>query len=73
MSKIIIEIDDGEYTVQGDRDVEPIILDWSREDWDFDFTEQNIRELLDSDLDGPEIFRLVKKCITKFEEWDSAS
>jgi|WetSurSiteA1Bulk_404760.scaffolds.fasta_scaffold07573_2 hypothetical protein len=68
--KIIIEINDGEYTVQGDRDVEPIILDWSREDWDFDFTEQNIRELLDSNLDGPEIFRLIKRCIKKFEEWN---
>lgn len=68
--KIIIEVNDGEYTVQGNRDVEPIILDWSREDWDYDFTEQNVRELLDSDLDGPEIFRLVKKCIAQFETWN---
>ena len=68
--KIIVEIQDGDYAVSGGACIEPIILNWdsdSESDWDFDSTEQNIRELLDSDLDGPQIFALIKRCIERFE------
>jgi len=67
MTKIIIEIEDGDYEVSGDRSIEPIILNWDSNDWDFDTTHQNISELLESDLDGPTMFSLIKRCIEKFE------
>jgi len=67
--KVVVQYEDGGITdVSGHESVDVVFIDWSGE-FDYDVTEETIRQVLDAGLDGPKTFDLIKRLIKKYEEF----
>ena len=67
MTKIVIDKSGGELTILGEQwNAEITVLDWDSDDWSYDRCESLIREVLDSDLDGPHQFAIIIRIISRF-------
>ena len=71
MSDIIITVTDGIPEVESNPADMVTIIDWDREtdDWDYDTCAEMTHSVLDSDLDGPTQFKIIKRLAEKFEEF----
>lgn len=69
MGTIIVQVDGGIATPMDDDD-DILIIDWDTDDWSYDAAVSNISAIIDSDYDGPQQLKLIKKIVDRtLDDW----